>query len=194
MQTNQNLTDAHYSQQFGVLADYLPQDRDKLDEWLRDLQKTVAAANSHSYQPSVEALARLIATNGIVRMCVTQMINQVPAKHKTIHNIGDLLQSLNHIITHAPAFPSKSHFPMSALFVYMMFTPAGLVAFRNEAFNSAIRVILQQWCAMLDSKASLPVINKIDGWLSPAAWKANKLDEFIIPDPSAPHGGFTSFN
>jgi len=194
MSTNEKALNDNYSQQFGVLAGYLPQDREHLDHWLRGLQKEIALLESQAYEPSVQALADLIATNGIVRMYVTRMIEQVPLQYKTVFTIDELLQSLNHIITRAPAYTSKSHFPMSALFVYMMFTPGGAVAFRNEAFNSALRVILQQWCALLDSKASLPVINKIDGWLSPKAYKENKLEEFIIPDWDAEHGGFTSFN
>jgi phosphatidylserine decarboxylase len=84
---------------------------------------------------------------------------------------------------------------MSSLFVYMMFTPAGEAAFRNENFNDAIRYILQDWCDFLDSPESQYVLNTGEfGWLSPSAYAYNKLDEFVIPDRDAPHWGFESFN
>ncbi|MCB1036630.1 MAG: phophatidylserine decarboxylase associated domain-containing protein, partial [Acidobacteria bacterium] len=90
---------------------------------------------------------------------------------------------------------TQNHFPMSSLFVYMMMTPAGEAAFRNVAFNDALRRILQQWCCFLDSENSLYVLNTSEeGWLSPAAYEANKLYEFVIPDRSAPHWGWTSYN
>lgn len=185
----------NYKQQFGVLAGYLPQDSKHLDKWLRSLKKEVAFVKSHKYEPSVLALEKLIAENGVVRMYVTMMIEQVPTKNKIVRNTDELLRTLTHIIKRAPKFSDASHFPMSALFVYMMYTPAGSVAFGIEAFNSAIRVILQAWCDYLDSAESLDVINKTkDGWLSPAAYKQNKLYEFIIPDEHDKHGGFRSFN
>ena len=84
---------------------------------------------------------------------------------------------------------------MSALFTYMMFTPAGEAAFRNAAFNAAIRNILKAWCHYLDSPASRNVLNTGEhGWLSPCACEKNDLAVFIIPDKNAPHWGFTSYN
>lgn len=190
-----------YSQTFGVLAGYLPQDKKHIDNWLVAVAKKVKKQQKEkvALQPSVEALARLIETNGIVRMYVTEMINQVPPANKTIHDIPQLLQSLNYILLNAPEYnpdpKQRNFFPMSALFVYMMFTPAGETAFRNESFNNAIRAILKNWCAFLDSPASQYVLNTGKyGWLSPSAYTYNKLDEFIIPDKNAPHWGFPSFN
>ncbi len=47
----------------------------------------------------------------------------------------------------------------------------------------------------MDSAASQFVLNTgKEGWLSPSAYKFNKLHEFIIPDKNAPHWGFASFN
>ena len=197
-QVAESAINKNYQNLYGVLAGFLPQDRQKLDEWLLEVQQQIIVHKSIAppvvLKPSVQALAGLIRLNGLVRMYASMMVNEVPEKHKTIHNVEELLLSLNYIVNRAPAFLDKSHFPMSALFVYLMFTPAGEVAFRIEAFNSAICIILQEWCAFLDSGASLSVINKENGWLSPVAYKINKLSEFIIPDEKAPHGGFASFN
>lgn len=127
------------------------------------------------------------------------MIAQVPDANKTVHNIEQLLQALDLIVTTAPEFnadPKLRHaFPMSSLFVYMMMTVAGEAAFRYPPLNDAIRVILKAWCTYLDSPASLSVITYADnGWLCPAAAELNKLHDFIIPFAPGPNGGFASFN
>lgn len=192
-----------YTSKFGVLAGYLPQDKKHLKTWFKelisDVEKEKRKKKTLAYQPTVQALADLIDTNGIVRMYVTRMIAEVKPPNNHIKSIEALLDALDFIIQRAPQYnpdPAKRNaFPMSSLFVYMMFTPSGEAAFRNEAFNSAIRKILQAWCAYLDSAASQDVLNTGKyGWLSPSAYKFNKLEEFIIPDKKAPHWGFKSYN
>lgn len=190
-----------YAQSFGVRAGYLPADRGSVDEWQRALAKqaTKQPGDIALYQQSVRELGRLIETDGIVRMYVTEMIDQVPPRYKTVRSINDLLRSLNHIVLHAPLYnpdPAKQNFfPFYSLFLYMMYTRAGEAAFRNDAFNAAIRRILIQWCGHLDSPASRKVLNTgVHGWLSPSAYAYCNLGEFVIPDREAPHWGFASFN
>lgn len=188
---------------YGALAGYMPPNLERIDAGLKAIAKKVAAKKlegaTTSYQPSVQELADLIETDGIVRMYVTEMIDQVPDKYKTVSNIEDLLAMLDYIITTAPEYnpnpEDRNFFPMSSLFVRMMYTPAGLAGFRNEAFNASLRNILQAWCDFLDSADSQYVLNEGEyGWLSPSAYEYNKLDEYVIPDPEAPNGGFESFN
>jgi len=195
--------DKSYYSRFGVVAGYLPQDKKNIGVWFKEIlaevKETILKDTTLVYQPSVQALADLIATNGIVRMYVTQMIEEVPSPNNYIKSVDELLATLNHIIQRAPKYnpdPAKRNaFPMSALFVYMMFTPSGETAFRLTDFNSAIRAILQAWCDYLDSPASQDVLNTGEyGWLSPSAYEFNKLNEFIIPDKNAPHWGFASYN
>jgi phosphatidylserine decarboxylase len=191
---------ARYKRLFITRSGYVPADRASLDAWLSKFAKRLAKTPiTGPLQPTVAALARLIDTDGVSRMYVDQMIEQVPARNKTVHNTAELLQALDLIITAAPEFekdPSKRNFfPMSSLFAYMMMTVSGEAAFRYPPFNDAIRLILQAWCRFLDSPESLYVVNRgPQGWLSKAAWKLNELDQFIIPDPASPHGGFASFN
>jgi phosphatidylserine decarboxylase len=194
--------DENYPGIFGVLAGYLPLDRDSIDEWHRSIIEEAAAEETDDigqYERSIQELATLIERNGIVRMYVTEMINQVPAKYKTVRTINGLLKALNHIIKHAPKYnpnPKKQNFfPLYTLFLYMMYTRAGGSAFRDEAFNSSLCRILDEWRAYLDSQRSQDVLNMGEfGWLSPSARKYCNLDEFVIPDRSAPHWGFQSFN
>lgn len=192
-----------YTSKYGVIAGYLPQDKKNILNWhkqlVSDLENEKKKGGKTSFQPSVEALSKLISENGIVRMYVTQMINEVPAAQRKIKSPEQLLDALNYIIQRAPEYnpdPAKRNtFPMSALFVYMMFTPSGETAFTMTEFNDAIRNILQAWCDYLDSPASCNVLNTgKNGWLSPSAYALNQLNEFIIPDKNAPHWGFKSYN
>jgi len=194
--------EARYRRSFGRVAGYLPKNRAAVDAWLKNLAQEVAtrlAKGGPIVSPSVAALALLIERDGIVRMYVTQMIDQVPPKYKHIQGIPELLSALELIITTAPEYSpipaDQNFFPVSTLFTYMMMTPAGEAAFRYVAFNEAIRAILQEWCTYLDSAASQYVLNEgVNGWLSPPAYKQNKLYEFKIPDRGLPHWGFPSFN
>ncbi|WAC02445.1 phophatidylserine decarboxylase associated domain-containing protein [Lacinutrix neustonica] len=80
----------------------------------------------------------------------------------------------------------------------MMATSSGWSVFKNVAFNTALRFILQAWCDYLDSTASLSVVTTSpEGWLSPESVIANNLNQFVTKedktkDPT--HWGFNSFN
>ncbi|MFE7295855.1 phophatidylserine decarboxylase associated domain-containing protein [Streptomyces sp. NPDC057579] len=190
--------EARYRHSFGRLAGYLPESRAAVDEWQAGLVQKVADYEEQ-FSPAVQALADLIERDGTVRQYVTEMIEQVPPTQRKVADIPQLLNCLNYITGTAPAYnPDKSKriaFPMSALFVHMMGTKAGETAFRLQPFNNALRAILTEWCGYLDSQKSRSVLNRSDsGWLSPPAWKEFNLDEFIIPRPEQPDGGFASYN
>ncbi|HVR39742.1 MAG TPA: phosphatidylserine decarboxylase family protein [Thermoanaerobaculia bacterium] len=182
-------------------AGYLPRDIRAVDDFLDDLSKIVAkrkAKKKKLRSPAVRALQQLIELDGIVRMYVTQMLREPQQKH-TIYTIDGMLHALDEIVETAPAFNPNpallNNFPVSSLFTYMMMTPGGEAAFRNTQFNGAIRVVLQEWCAYLDSAASRYVLTTDrDGWLSQPAYQMNQLFQFVIPDQSKPHWGFPSFN
>jgi phosphatidylserine decarboxylase len=195
--------DARYRNHFGYVAGYLPKDRAAVDEFQKALKQEIEEARRKGkekpYTRSMAELAKLIELNGVVRMYVTQMIEQQPGDNKTVDSIPNMLAMLNKIITTAPKYnpdPNKlNNFPVSALFTYLMMTPAGEAVFRNEAFNGAIANVLREWCAFLDSKESAYVLNeKVDGWLSQSAYWYNKLYDFVIPNQSKPHWGWKSFN
>jgi phosphatidylserine decarboxylase len=192
--------EARYQRSFGRAAGYLPKHRGAVDAWQAELAQEIAGNVGGSIaSPAVLALAVLIERDPVVRMLVTEMIDQVPPPHKQIVSIAALLKALDQIVTAAPRYnrdPTKQvFFPMSTLFTYMMMTPAGEAAFRNAAWNGGIRVVLQEWCAFLDSPESCSVLNEGEfGWLSQPAFEQNKLVEFVIPDRNAPHWGFASFN
>lgn len=191
--------DALYRNHFAYIAGYLPRDREMVDAWLADLGRKLETAPKKPHSPAVLALAELLKNDPIARMYVEQMIKQQPKAHQTVTSTADLFAALTHIVTTAPTYtpgPSQSDaFPMSNLFTYMMMTPAGEAAFRYPPFNTAIAVILREWCDFLDSPKSRYVLNNgPTGWLNQQAYWYNKLYEFVIPDKSAPHWGWKSFN
>ena len=201
MNSNEQISEQEYLSKFAVLAGYLPSQRQYIQRWFSELtEKAGVPRGEASFQPSVQKLAELIRLDAVVRMYVTQMIEQVPEAYKNgINTPDDLLERLNIIIQEAPLYnpdPQRQHFfPISALFVYMMYTPSGYAAFNNTDFNQHLREILQAWCVFLDSSASQYVLNEGEyGWLSPPAYEQFNLSEFVIPDRDAPHWGFPSFN
>lgn len=195
----QDELDARYRGLYPVRAGFLPAGRHGVTPFNRGLQAAAMRRDDAELEPSVQALARLMARDGVVRMLVAEMIDDVDAAHRTVETPGELLRQLDHIIRLAPHWeddPAKRHFfPMSTLFTYMMMTRAGEAAFRNRRFNDALRAILRAWCAYLDSPDSRDVLNEgPHGWLSPQAQRYNRLDTCRIPDKDAPHWGFASFN
>mgnify|MGYP003335168576 CR=1 FL=1 len=188
--------DQRYRRLFGARAGYLPRDRAGLDAWLHHFRGRIPQGEPRS--PAVGRLAALLEVDPILRMYVSEMIRQVPPENQVVTNTRQLLLALDEITRTAPAYnpdPSKRNaFPMSSLFAYMMMTTAGEAAFRVRAFNDALRGILREWCAYLDSRESAWVLNEgEDGWLSPFAYQDMKLWEFEL-DRSLPHWGFSSYN
>jgi phosphatidylserine decarboxylase len=206
--------DARYQQLYGTLGGYLPPDREALHAWHLEVKAAVqrsravvqqsrmapaAPAAPRRRDPAVEALAQEIEASGVLRMLVTEMIDQAPKDKRVIENVSELLDHLDFITHLAPQWEADKNkrvfFPMSALFAEMMMDPAGEDAFRYPPFNDAIRAILRSWCGYLDSVASRHVLNTgPNGWLCTDAYKYNQLQEFVIPDPNAPYWGWESYN
>ena len=200
--------DVRYRRLFGYQAGYLPLDRSAVDSFLTDVKAKVTERQAKGVElrsPAVRALAKLLDENLALRHLVKDMIDEAepkpapPPAPTTVYNIDELLHALDHIVETAPLYnPNPAYlnnFPVSTLFTYMMMTPAGEYLFRDTTFNDAIRVILKEWCAFLDSDKSLYVLNTgTEGWLSESAYQFNELQEFIIPDQGAPHWGWPSFN
>ena len=196
MSTHSHAFEPRYTRLLAWRAGQLPRDPRVLDAWTRQRRAELNGAPIQSR--GVLAFAALLERDPILRMYTAQMIEEVPPEHRAVDNTAQLLEALDRITRTAPAYnldPTKRNaFPMSALFAYMMMTPAGAAAFRDRAFNHALKGILSDWCAYLDSPASTTVLNEgDDGWLCPYAWQDMKLWEFQV-DLRLPHGGFRSYN
>lgn len=199
-----------YARLTAVAGGHLPPSLDEVDAWWAGHAVKLASAPVERH-PAVLALGELIEGDGIVRMYVEEMIDEgieLWRQHgseppEPIDDTEGMLSLLDRIVETAPAYvpphegkPGKQHqFPMSNLFVYMMMTTAGEAAFRLGTFNDALRAVLKEWCAYLDSPDSAGVLNEgEDGWLSAPAYEFNRLGEFEIPDRSKPHWGWLSYN
>ncbi|MER6395555.1 phophatidylserine decarboxylase associated domain-containing protein [Kitasatospora sp. NPDC001603] len=189
--------DAQYESSFPRLAGYLPESREAVDRWQSEFVARLADGPTEP-AGAVLDLRTLLRNDAIVRMYVIQMMEQVQPPHNRVRTVDQLLRALTRIIHDVPRYDpdprQRIAFPMSALFVYMMMTPAGQAVFRNEKFNSALQKVLKDWCGYLDSADSCRVLNEgPEGWLSPEAVKEFDLDDFEI-DRTEPHWGFTSYN
>lgn len=207
-----NVCEQKYFNTFAVQTKQVPTDLGGVASWLTRLSKQSQKywkGKHQQFEPSVQSMQRMLDQHPALRYEVEKMIVEGLYVHEhyaqeepyCIETLNDLLIALNYIITRAPEFqPQINHsaFPMSGLFVYMMYTPSGRRVFVNELFNEHLRKILNAWCRYLDSKDSLSVINAgPTGWLNPMSWKQNSLDQFvtekmIATDPK--HWTFTSFN
>ncbi|EKQ58420.1 hypothetical protein WS7_21240, partial [Xanthomonas citri pv. malvacearum str. GSPB2388] len=82
------LLDAHYQRSFGALAGYLPEDRSGLAAWHAVIREKAAQLRNDQgpgyANQAVQDLANLIDTNGIVRMYVTEAIDQTSAFTKNM--------------------------------------------------------------------------------------------------------------
>ena len=186
----------------GGVTHHVPKNLQALHSFHQELKGRAGAEMLRPASHSVRELAALLERDPIVRMYVEETLQQaqlVPgAPPSTVRTVGELLAALNYITTLAPLYnadPDKRNaFPMSALFVYMMMTVAGESLFRLGSFNEALRKILTEWCAFLDSERSAVVLNEtVTGWLSPAAVQELGLADYEL-DRSKPHWGFASYN
>jgi phosphatidylserine decarboxylase len=148
------------------------------------------------FHPVIKEFNILLQQDPIVRMYVTEMIDQLPERQKNVKDVNDFLSQLNQILTTAPKF-SKGEVevtPLSKLLVGMMNTPAGFHALRNEKINNMLRKILKTWAEFLNSEKSLYVLNDSpDGWKSKEAQKFLKMDDYLY-DPNDRYWGYKSWN
>ena len=99
--------DVRYRNLYGTRAGYLPSDRSAITEANRALKADTEAAPADTLHPSVQAFQVLLNEDGVVRMLVTQMIEEVPENHRTVETVPELLRQLNHIVTLAPKWHDK---------------------------------------------------------------------------------------
>lgn len=188
-----------------VPASWLPKDYDAAARLVAILFAEVDWSEAKPLHPVILEFKALIAHDPLVRMDMTAMIEQIPARYKKYHpkTVDELLQQLNQVLTMAPAYvppggPKEDvalvGTPFSAILIWTMGTPAGFAAYRNGKINAMFKKLLAVWTGFLDSEASCYVLNDSPtGWLSELAQEQLQMD-YYQHSPDAPHWGFRSWN
>ncbi|MBV9819568.1 MAG: phosphatidylserine decarboxylase family protein [Solirubrobacterales bacterium] len=181
-------------------AGWLPE-QDDLESWLEGHRERVEARGEQVVlHPVIEEFQQLIDTDPIVRMCLHQMIEQVPSTkpYRTRHldSVEQMLRLINELLTMAPEFGETSimALPLNAILDWPMGTPAGFAVFRDPRVNAMLKKILTTWCEFLSGRDSLYVLND-----SPAGWKCAQARRTVgmgqyEHDPEDEHWGFCSWN
>ncbi|WP_066516981.1 phosphatidylserine decarboxylase family protein [Curtobacterium ammoniigenes] len=174
--------------------------QDELEAWLDGHRSRAHEREDRSLRPSVQALAGLIATDPVVRMQFTLMLEQEPRTRnyagQHISSVDELLLLIDEVTRTAPAFAEHGMVstPFAAVLDRTMGTPAGEAAYRNPRVNEALHGILAEWEEFLNSEDSLGTLHDgPGGWMSEAARTVVGIDQFQH-DPEARHWGFTSWN
>ena len=181
-------------------AGWLPASQDALEDWLEGHRERVEAKGDHiELHPAVVDLQHLIASDPVIGMYVSRMIDQVPATRsyskRHLEDPDQLLRMINEVMTMAPEFGDQNvTLPLGAILDWTMGTPAGFAAYRDPKINAALKRILTAWCDYLNSPESLYVLNDSpSGWTCEAARRAIDIEQYEH-DPDDPHWGFTSWN
>jgi len=179
---------------------WLP-DQDSLEAWLEGLSRKVETRGVGEFRhPVMREFRDLIDRNPVVRMLLTQMIEQVPHSKpytkRHLESVDQMLSLIDEVIGQAPEYNETGLVgcPLNAVIDWCMGTPAGFAAFRHDAVNAMFKKVLSAWCEFLNSPASLLVINDSpNGWKCASARKSTKIDQFQL-DLDDDHWGFRSWN
>lgn len=194
-----DLLQAHQAR-LAVEASRVAKEFEQIDQYQKHVLEMIEKGATPEWNPEVVALANCIEREPFIRMYCEQMLRQVPPKRQNFKSIEMMLKAINYVIHTAPIYKDVDsiswQFPLSALMNFWMMTPAGKTVLRMPQINEHLNRIMRSWCEFLDSPDSLYVLNDgPEGWLNPAAIEYNKLDtDYEIPDRSAPHWGFESYN
>lgn len=187
-----------------VALRWLPNEEAVLRVWHEITQEAIRGGRGETLHPVIEKFQKLIDNDPVVRMYMTQMIQQVPEKYTEYHpkNIQEYLQQLNAVLTVAPPYISRDHgeasalvgTPFSAILIWTMGTPAGFAAYRNTRINAMFKELLRVWTRFLNSEASRYVINDSPtGWMCKEALNQLHMEDYIYK-PGMPYWGFSSWN
>ncbi len=182
-------------------AGWLPPDQDGLESWLAGHRERVEAIGERvELHPVIKEFQRLLDSDPVVRMYVSQMIEQVPStkayRKRHVESVEQLLRLINEVLRMAPAFSDEAMVatPIGAILDWSMGTPAGFAAFRDPRINAMLGKILTAWCKFLSSADSLYVLNDSpSGWKSDEARRAIGIEQYRH-DPDDEHWGFGSWN
>lgn len=195
---------AEKSASSSVALRWLPTEEAVLRRWHDVTRQAIRDKVGEALHPVIRKFQKLIDSDPVVRMYMTQMIQQVPEKYSEHHpkDIQEYLQQLNAVLTVAPPYiasgPGEESAlvgtPFSAILIWTMGTPAGFAAYRNPRINEMFKELLKVWTSFLNSKESRYVLNdSATGWMCKEAKKRLHMEDYIYK-PGEPYWGFSSWN
>ncbi len=179
----------------------MPERQDDLEAWIAGHREHVQArGDGVRLHPVIVEFQELIANDPIVRMYMTQMIEQVPQskpyRKRHLTSVDQLLRLINEVLTTAPEFSEGGMVttPLTAILDWTMGTEAGFAAHRDPRIVAMFKKVLEAWGVFLSSEQSLYVLNdSSSGWMSDKASEVVGINDYEH-DPAAAHWGFTSWN
>lgn len=179
---------------------WLP-DQDELEDWIAGHRERVEAKGEDvPLHPVIVEFQELIASDPVVRLYMTEMIEQIPKskpyRKRHLTSVDQMLRLINEVLTTAPEFSEGGMVttPLTAILDWTMGTEAGFAAHRDPRIVAMFRKVLDAWCVFLTSADSLYVLNDSpSGWMSEKAQQAVGMKDYQH-DPLAEHWGFTSWN
>ena len=191
---------AEKSASSSVALRWLPTEEAVLRRWHDVTRQAIRDKVGEALHPVIRKFQKLIDSDPVVRMYMTQMIQQVPEKYSERHpkDIQEYLQQLNAVLTVAPHYIASGHgeesalvgTPFSAILIWTMGTPAGFAAYRNPRINEMFKELLKVWTSFLNSKESRYVLNdSATGWMCKEAKKRLHMEDYIYK-PGEPYWGF----
>ncbi|KAG5183632.1 phosphatidylserine decarboxylase [Tribonema minus] len=180
-------------------AKWLPEDPARLHHWLRQHHEGVGKREKKLLHPACQALKDLIDGDGICRMLLTRAIDQVDRDSVEYHYLDSpetMVEAIDAVLEMAPEYDPAGPvcFPISAILVLTLSTPAGFEAYRNTDLNRCFKGILNAWCEFLSSERSTYVLHGgRDGWMSADAQAQLGMADYEH-DPDAQHWGYRSWN
>ena len=187
-----------------VARRWLPNEEAVLKRWHSIISEEINKRQGMKRHLVIQEFEQLIDEDPVVRMYLTQMIQEIPEKYRDYHpkNLQDFLEQLNAVLTVAPPYIAPGHgeatalvgTPFSAILLWTMGTPAGFAAYRNLKINAIFKKLLCVWAGFLNSSDSRYVLNDSpSGWQSEAAQKQLHMEDYQYK-PDAPYWGFSSWN
>jgi len=188
---------------------WLPYDQATLTNWVNRLIESAESAPADKVpHPVIPEFRDLIDRDPVVRMYLTQMIEQAPVVKRptdprwffpvNLQSLDQLLRLLDHVLGESLPFGGSEFpfvgIPIGAILDWCMGTPAGNAAFRNEAVNAMFRKILDAFGQFLSSPESRYVLNDSPtGWKCAEAIALTGMDDCVY-DPADRYWGFASWN
>ncbi|HJO94065.1 MAG TPA: phosphatidylserine decarboxylase family protein, partial [Victivallales bacterium] len=185
----------------GVRTKWLTADKHVLRQWhIKFHEEIINNEEEILEHPVIAEFRNMINSDPVVRMYLTEMIEQIPKDPKydehRLQNIDHMLRLLNCVLTKAPDYNDTLLVgtPFSAILIWTMGTRAGFAAYRNEKINAMLKKLLDVWCLFLNSRNSLYVLNDSpEGWMCEAAQRQLHIEDYHY-QPNEKHWGFKSWN